>query len=56
MYTGVVEFKSGKRLERSVRKEVEVEGSGCVGMRISFFMLARRPRWEGEDTKVLNAS
>lgn len=40
---------------RSLRKS-SFAGRVWVGMRVSFFMVARRPRWEGEETRVLNAS
>lgn len=47
-------MRRGSRAERS---ETKVEDKGIVeeGMRVSEEIVARRPRWEGEETRVLKA-
>lgn len=55
MYVGAVERSNGERAERSLRKESELLRRVSVGMRVSSWILTRRPRWDGVETKVLKA-
>jgi hypothetical protein len=44
-----------ERLERSLVKEEYDEGIVACGMMVSFWMVARRPRWEEEVMRVPRA-
>ena len=53
MYAGVVGRRNGERVARSLRKESELLSRVSVGMSVSSWMLTRRPRCDGVETRVL---
>jgi hypothetical protein len=57
MYSAALGVTWEERLERSDRKEEEeeVEGMEAPGMMVSFWMVARRPRWVVEVMRLPRA-
>ena len=48
MYSAALGVMCESRLERSEKKEDEVEGIVAPGTMVSFWIVAMRPRWEVE--------
>jgi len=53
MYEAAVVVRSGERAFRSDGHDER--GIVPLGSRVSLFIVARRPRWEGSETRVLKA-
>lgn len=55
MYSAALGVMCEERAERSPRKEDEAEGMESPGTMVSFWMVARRPRWEVEVMRLPRA-